>query len=226
VEEARARAPRPGGRTAANRSAALTAALQLVAREGLDRFTREDVAALAGIHKTTVYRRWASTDDIVVEALAGFIGQSVPVPDTGETAGDLEAFAHSVVDLVNHPISGPLVRALLTSSRASAPVTEVMQRFWRDRLLAIAPIGARALERGDWPAGTDVGAVMAQLGAPIYYRILVLGREVDHVDAVLAARAADAAARAGVFAPGSPQLEHVIATGPRRAPELEHAGTT
>ncbi len=199
MDETQSVARRPGGRTAANRSAALAATLQLLAREGLGGFSIEDVAALAGIHKTTVYRRWSSIDDLVIEALSAIVERAVPVPDTGDTRADLRAFARSIVDLANHPETGPLVRALLLSGRAATPVKEVLQEFWRARLSAIRPIGKRALARGDWPAGTDIPAVLAQLGAPIYYRILVLGLEVGHADADLAAEAAHAAARVGVF---------------------------
>lgn len=197
-------ARRPGGRTAANRAAAVAAALNLVATEGLGGFSIEDVASRAGVHKTTIYRRWASTDDLVIEALSGFVERAVPVPDTGDTRSDLHELARSIVDLVNDPMSGPLVRAMLTSGRASVPVADVLQRFWRGRLVAITPIGERALARGDWPPDTEVGRVLAQLGAPLYYRILVLGSDVGHRDAALAAEAAHAAARAGVFRAAQP----------------------
>ncbi|MEI2775182.1 MAG: TetR/AcrR family transcriptional regulator [Tetrasphaera sp.] len=198
------RAVRPGGRSATKRAAVTGATLGLLAERGIGGFGIEDVAAAAGVHKTTIYRRWGSLDELLVEAVGALVDQAVPVPDTGDTRADLGAFAGAVIALLNDPARGPLIRSLLSSGKASPQVREVIHEFWRARQRAIAPIALRGIERGDFPAGTDPARVMAQLGAPIYYRILVLGEDVDATDGTRAAAAAYAAARAGVFVAGKP----------------------
>lgn len=198
---------RPGGRSAAKRAAVTGATLGLLAQRGLGGFGIEDVAAAAGVHKTTVYRRWGSLDALLAEALGALVDQAVPVPDTGDTQADLAAFAAAVIDLVNDPVRGPLIRSLLSSGNAGPAARAVIHEFWRARQRAIAPIALRGIARGDFPAGTDPALVMAQLGAPIYYRILVLGEEVGHADGARAAAAAYAAARAGVFVSPHPRAD-------------------
>ncbi len=57
----------------------------------------------------------------------------------------------------------------------------------------------RAVRRGQVPAGTDPAAFMHAMSAPLYYRLLVTREPVTERDADLAAAAAVAAARDGVF---------------------------
>ncbi|WP_280305829.1 TetR/AcrR family transcriptional regulator [Nocardia neocaledoniensis] len=50
--------PRPGGRTARNRALVLDAVLAELTEHGYDALTVDAVAARAGVHRATVYRRW------------------------------------------------------------------------------------------------------------------------------------------------------------------------
>ena len=59
------RTTRPGGRTARTGAAVLAAAIEeLSARDYAD-ISVESIAARAGVHKTTVYRRWGSKVEII-----------------------------------------------------------------------------------------------------------------------------------------------------------------
>ena len=49
----------------------------------------ENVALRAGVHKTTVYRRWPDRETLVADALTDTVAQGVPSPDTGSFEGDL-----------------------------------------------------------------------------------------------------------------------------------------
>ncbi|MBN7530603.1 helix-turn-helix transcriptional regulator, partial [Mycobacteroides abscessus subsp. abscessus] len=52
------------------RSAALLAvALQVLIRDGYDRFSMDSVAALAHASKTTIYRRWSNKAELIKAAL-------------------------------------------------------------------------------------------------------------------------------------------------------------
>ena len=66
------------------------------------------------------------------------------------------------------------------------------------------PVVQRAVYRGQLPAGTDPVEVVKHVGAPLYYRLLVLDEAPTEAAADLAAAAAAAAARAGVFVRVSP----------------------
>lgn len=59
--------------------AIVQATLELIADEGLASVTVEAVAARAGVGKTTVYRRWAGKDELVVDALASLNDDLEPI---------------------------------------------------------------------------------------------------------------------------------------------------
>jgi AcrR family transcriptional regulator len=72
-----ARIGRP--RSAEADRAIIQATLELIAEEGLAPVTVEAVAARAGVGKTTVYRRWAGKDELVVDALASLNDDLEPI---------------------------------------------------------------------------------------------------------------------------------------------------
>ena len=194
------RTTRPGGRTARTGAAVLAAAIEeLSARDYAD-ISVESIAARAGVHKTTVYRRWGSKVEIIRQALIGAAGAHIRVPDTGSVDGDLLLLARAVQVVLSPAQGAAITTALIVGGLASTELAEVMRQFWEVRLEAISAIVDRAVSRGELPAGTDPVALMRTLAAPLYYQLLVARVPVTEADADLAAAATLAAAKAGVFA--------------------------
>ena len=71
---------RPGGRSARVRAAVLEATLDQLAESGYDGLSFEAVAVRAGVHKTTLYRRWSDRTALVLDAMLELSSQTVPVP--------------------------------------------------------------------------------------------------------------------------------------------------
>jgi AcrR family transcriptional regulator len=93
-------APRPRVGRPVDRSgdaAILTAALDLVAERGYDGMALDEVAARTGRAKTTIYRRWATKEDLVLAALraVGRPPEAELLPDTGSLRDDLLAVVDS-----------------------------------------------------------------------------------------------------------------------------------
>ena len=194
------RTTRPGGRTARTATAVLAAAIEeLSARDYAD-ISVESIAARAGVHKTTVYRRWGSKVEIIKQALIGAAGAHIQVPDTGSVDGDLLLLARAVQLVLSPPQGAAITTALIVGGLASTELAEVMRQFWEVRLEAISAIVDRAVSRGELPAGTDPVALMRTLAAPLYYQLLVARVPVTEADADLAAAATLAGAKACVFA--------------------------
>jgi AcrR family transcriptional regulator len=192
---------RPGGRTARIRAAVLDATVAELTALGFDALTVEQVAARAGVHKTTLYRRWGGRQGLVADAVEAFATGAVEVADTGRVDEDLRRWARSIVAMLSAADSGAVVRALFSS--AETPETrDLRRRFYRTRAALVVPIVERAVARGELPAGTDAAEVIKQVGAPLYYRFLVIAEPLSPGAADLAADAAVAAARAGVFIRG------------------------
>jgi AcrR family transcriptional regulator len=188
-------ARRPPGRGARVRAAVLGAALAELAEVGYDALTVEAVARRAGVHKTTVYRRWADRADLVVDALTEHVDLDVAVPAAGPIEDDLRAYARSVVAWLTAPTGRAVLAALLSDAARVPEVAEVKQRFFTARMRRAEPLVARAVARGELPAGTEPGDVVRALVAPIYLRLVITGEPVDDTTADAAARDAIVLAR-------------------------------
>ena len=79
AEPARAPQARVGGRSARVVADVLRVTLELIGEHGFAGLRVEDVAARAGVNKTTIYRRWPTRADLVVAALI-----ELATPPTGD----------------------------------------------------------------------------------------------------------------------------------------------
>ena len=190
---------RPGGRTARVAEAVFAAAVaELSARDYAD-ISVESIAARAGVHKTTVYRRWGNKAELIRQALAGAAVAHIQVPDTGNVDEDLRLLARAVQAVLSAPQGATITRGLIVGGLTSPEIAGVMSQFWAGRQAAIGVIVDRAVARGQLPAGTDPAALMHAMAAPMFYELLVTHVPVTERDADRGAAAALAAARAGVF---------------------------
>jgi AcrR family transcriptional regulator len=192
---------RPGGRTARVAESVFAAAIAELSSRGYAEISVESIAARAGVHKTTVYRRWGSKPEIIRQALAGAADAVIPVPDTGSLAEDLRTLARAVHGVLSAPQGAAITRSLVVGGLSSPEIASLMSQFWAGRLAAISLIVDRATGRGELPPATDPAALMHAVAAPLYYELLVTRAPVTERDADRSAAAALAAARAGVFGP-------------------------
>lgn len=190
---------RPGGRTARVRAAVLAATLEELGQRGYTAMSLEGVAQRAGVHKTTVYRRWATKTNLLLDAVASLAEAEIPVPDTGSFAEDMRGFARTIAATITGQGGGAVVRGLFLGAAESIEVRDFLHGFWASRFAQVRPIVQRAVDRGDLPPDTDPDEVIKHLGAPLYYRLLVTAEPVTAAAADRAAEAAVVAAQAGVF---------------------------
>jgi AcrR family transcriptional regulator len=153
--------------------AILRAASEILAERGLSGMSIEEVAARAGVAKTTVYRRWPSRGALALDAfVAEFQGQQ-PLPDTGTLRGDLLAALRSWIKSVTQTRAGPVLAGLIAESQldpelAAAWREQVVTRL-RDQHKIMLD---RAIERGEIPAGTDQDVVLDLMFGAAYHRLL------------------------------------------------------
>src|SRR5262245_7609675 len=86
---------RPGGRSTRVRAATIAATLAELAESGYSGLTIVTVAKRAGVHKTTLYRRWGTRERLVLEAMLDRAGERIAVPDTGSLREDLLGLART-----------------------------------------------------------------------------------------------------------------------------------
>ena len=128
----------------------LTAALELLAEAGPTGFTVAEVAKRAGVHETSIYRRWGTRERVVLEAMSQLSSELLPVPDTGTLRGDLVALGLALVKYVESPLGLALTRIMATAEDDEDGV-EIRRLFWNTRYDECSVIIDRALGRGGLP---------------------------------------------------------------------------
>src|SRR5215831_19881143 len=129
-------------------------ALALLAEVGYDRLTMDAVAARAQAGKTTIYRRWQSKAELIVDALNNLKGEH-NIPDTGSLRRDLHALAADITNAQN-PV-GTLTVGMVNALVHDAELRRVFQeKFIAPRMAAFRIVFERAVARGEMPAGHDL----------------------------------------------------------------------
>ncbi|WP_211192840.1 TetR/AcrR family transcriptional regulator [Actinoplanes sp. TBRC 11911] len=156
---------RPGGRAARVRSAVHRAVRELLAEEPAEALTLPVIAERAGVHPTTLYRRWRTIGELLAEvATSRFSGENgeLVVPDTGSLRGDLERWTEGVVDDLTDPEGIALLRAAIGAGGFASRACMV------DRHAQLAAMLDHERARG----GTvpEVGRAADTLLGPLLYR--------------------------------------------------------
>ncbi|MGP3954590.1 TetR/AcrR family transcriptional regulator [Nonomuraea sp. 3N208] len=192
---------RPGGRTARVRAAVLEATQDELVERGFHGLTMDQVAARAGVGKTTVYRRWGSPAGLVTDLMIELADQSTPHADTGSVETDLRANALGVCEAVNDGRLGATFQAMIAAATCDRQAANALRAFYLRRIEEWAGAVELAIQRGELPKGTDAMEVIRAVSAPIYYRLVVTREPVTPEVAEGSVRRALAAARAGAFIP-------------------------
>jgi AcrR family transcriptional regulator len=170
---------RPGGRSARVRAAAIAATLTELAEAGYSALSLESVARRAGVHKTTLYRRWGTREDLVLDAMLDRAGERISVPATGSLREDLLELGRTAAANAATPEVAAMARAVVAQAPHDSRLAAANRRFWDERLALDAAIVERAIERGEVAAGTEPRRVIESLLGPIHLRLLLTGEPID-----------------------------------------------
>jgi AcrR family transcriptional regulator len=160
----------------------LDAALDVLAEEGFDGMTIDMVAARAKAGKATLYRRWPSKTELVIDAVACMKNSDLnldDLPDTGTLRGDLVAM-----------IKPPTIRDAERKLRVMAGLISLIARnpelAEAARVAVIAPRAAinrtflqRAIDRGEISPDVDIAMVSNISPSMVTYRTMMLAKPVD-----------------------------------------------
>ncbi len=183
--------PRPsrGGRPRdPSRDGVIRAAiLRLLADVGYGALTMDAVASEAGVGKATIYRRWRTKEDLVVDTISELNRPVASVPDTGSIETDLREVMHGMVSTIAGP-TGAATLALLSTIPHQPALSEAFRNgplaVWRN---SFDQVWRRAQERGELPAGLKSSILAESTSALMVQRWLLTGEPVDeaYADEVL-----------------------------------------
>ncbi|MER7958859.1 MULTISPECIES: TetR/AcrR family transcriptional regulator [unclassified Streptomyces] len=153
---------------------------------GWSKLTMGDVAGRAGVAKTTLYRRWASKNELVVDAVAVLFDE-LELPDLGSLQADIEHVVLQFAALLQRPETKTALMAVVAESTRDEPLRERIRTSIVDRQKRLVLEGRqRAQERGELPSDRDPTSVDSTddlifdvIAGAVVHRALVSAEPVD-----------------------------------------------
>ena len=168
---------RVGGRSARVVDAVLRTTLEIIGDRGYAGLRIEDVAAQAGVNKTTVYRRWPTRADLVIAALTALATPPKAV-QTGRLEADLHATFMTATTLRSTRVGRGVVRALI-AERGDPEVASVVRVIKERHRAPARRVLELARRRGDLPRRVDIELLLDVLTGTIHGRLRECPRPLD-----------------------------------------------
>lgn len=159
-------------RSAQSHQAILQATLELLAEVGFAAMSMDAIAARAGVGKTTIYRRYASKEELVADAIES-IREEIVIPDTGNLQSDIDTLIQNAAQITLNPIGRQTV-AMIISSASSNP--QFAQIYWtkylQPRRKAFAVVLERAKARKEIQADLDSDLIFDTMSGIMLYALI------------------------------------------------------
>ncbi|MEU6238071.1 TetR/AcrR family transcriptional regulator [Kitasatospora sp. NPDC047058] len=147
------------------------AVTEIVERDGYRGLSMEGIAALSGVSKQTVYRRYRSKGEVVLDTLGSIAATRLPTPDTGSLLGDLTLLLTATFE-AQRTVSGTLNRAVAAEALQDPEFAALLRERLIDvRRTAVREMLARGRERGEVVHPDDDHLIDLVFG-PMWYRLL------------------------------------------------------
>lgn len=159
--------------------AILDATAELLAETGYGGLRLEHVATRAGVGKATIYRHWASREELALELLTERARPHLPVADLGDTRQELLECVRNPIRALTASSFGPVIRTLLSEIAAGGTFGERFRAsVVAERRAEVTAVVGRGVARGDLRPDVDVEVATDLLVGPVYFR-LVFGGALD-----------------------------------------------
>jgi len=149
--------------------------------------TVDDVAEAAGVGKATIYRRWASKEQLANDAMAELFDIEIPDADTGSIAGDLRQVYADALTFVNSERGPALIRLAVSEANRDERSAAIYRDLLQRRIALTRDALDRARARGERIRSTVDPVLMVQWLAGVFVIRALTGEpmptpeEADHL---------------------------------------------
>lgn len=159
----------------------LQATREIVAAQGLDAFTIDEVARRSGVAKTTIYRHFGCGDELVLAAIDDMI-EDIEPPDTGTLCGDLRGVVTSYLAITAVPSLRQMFVSMLNRSLADDDFAAKYQHVKQQRHVPLRVVLQRAIARGEVSPEIDLELAMHFVQGPFVAKRLIENDEITDRD--------------------------------------------
>ena len=142
--------------------------MQLLLERGFDGMTVDDVAEAAGVGKATIYRRWASKEQLAGDAMADLFNMEIPDADTGSIADDLREVYSDALTFVNSERGLALIRLAVSEANRDVRSAAIYREFLQRRIALTGNALDRAKARGEPIRSTADPVLMVEWLAGVF----------------------------------------------------------
>ncbi|GAT70187.1 tetR family transcriptional regulator [Planomonospora sphaerica] len=144
----------------------------------------DEVAAHAGVGRASVFRRYPTKRDLLLDALTQVLDVRVAIPDTGSLAGDLRQVVADTLAVWRDDRLAALSRQVLGETGRDPVVADLVRTSMRDRMARSWVVYERAIERGELRPDGDLWLLTDLFAGLVAYRGL-LGLDLPDPDEVV-----------------------------------------
>jgi len=157
-------------RSPAADQAILAATIEELIQVGFDELSLEKVAVRAGVGKATLYRRWSSKSELVVDAI-GSVKPALVHPDTGRVRDDLIELLYTPTSWTTDDSSGRLLIGLCMELQRNPAIADLYQeRLVTPRREIGRQVLQSGVDRGELRSDADLDVLMDLLTGTLFYR--------------------------------------------------------
>ncbi len=154
----------------------MEAALLELMESGYNGLSMDKVAARAGVSKASIYRRWASREDMILDAWRAMNPHSEKhLIDTGTLRGDLYTMVDDYCVSFGEELVA-LIPQMAAAVRQHPRLGELFNTFVDEQLDPMRKMYQRAQARGEVRAEVNVELAMKLVSGTMFYAILMEGR--------------------------------------------------
>lgn len=164
-------------RIARTREVVLRATVELIASDGPDAVTFQELSRRTRVSRATLYRHWRHADELIFDALADIVSAwDFAGP------GPLRDALVREIDGRRRELNQPVVRMAFNAVLSRAPCDPAAAAL-RDRLVGSIAAGLATrieagVDRGELRPGLDAEVLTAQVIGAMVWRSFVMGRDV------------------------------------------------
>jgi AcrR family transcriptional regulator len=169
---------RPGGRSARVQAAVFEATIRLLQEQGYEALSFASIAACAGVHETSLYRRWGTKEQLVLDAVSSLLEKGFPVPDTGSLRSDLIQLEQFLCNFLLSSI-GQVLMQMASASRYAPEICTFYHDYWQQHRSYLQPLFDRASARGEISPPVDCQLIFETLLGVLYVHVFLLKELLD-----------------------------------------------
>ena len=164
-------------RTRRVRRAILDAAGQMFIDHGADQVTAARVAIEADVARTTIYRHWPTSADLLLATIDDLATPGFPVVDSGDFEADLRSALNSLCVRLVMRETHKVFSALAAQAHSSQVFADAQSNFIGNLTRPIEQVLQAGKETGILPSDCDCRRETDTLASPILYQHFMLHNE-------------------------------------------------